>query len=270
MRKIKYYSYIGLTFFKLNVQSTLEYPAFLLGWLLSNPLQFLFGFISIRVIVSSFQPLGGWGFEQLAFLYGLGIISHGISIVLFIQTWYMGYLVTEGGFDRMILRPLNVFFQFCFMDFNFIGFTDMLPGIVIFVYACIAASFQFTLASTISVLLTLIGATLIRGGIYTLSGSLSFWSKRSGGLIDINLGLFDISTKYPLNIYPKMIQMLFTFVFPIGFITFYSADRMLDMNTGFTLPMNMGLLTLFVGVAVYSLSMLLFRIGLRRYESAGS
>jgi ABC-2 type transport system permease protein len=43
-------------------------------------------------------------------------------------------MVTQGELDRFIVRPLGIFFQFCFDKFNFIGFTDLIPGLCIFIW----------------------------------------------------------------------------------------------------------------------------------------
>ena len=268
--KIKRYFYLAFQMMKINVRSGFQYPAYLIGWLLSNPLQFIFGLVIINVVISKFQPLGGWSFEQIVFLYGLGIISHGLSIVFFIQTWGMGHRITEGGFDRMLVRPLNVFFQFCFECFNFIGLTDLIPGAIIFGYGCVAVGFQFTLLNTLKILIALIGTTLLRGGIFTIVGSLSFWIKRTHPLIDINLTLFDYNMRYPLSIYPELIQGLFTFLLPYGFLAFYPASELLNIDVGFSLPISLCWWTLLVGMIVYLIGVSLFKIGLKKYESSGS
>lgn len=270
MKTLIRYGSMANLFLKLNIQRGLEYPTYLIAWLISNPLQFLFGVISIQVVTRQFHSIEGWSFEQILFLYGLGIISHGISIVLFIQTWYMDHLITEGGFDRMLIRPLNVFFQFCFMDFNFIGFTDMIPGIIIFVYGCVSSGFSFTLINTGKIVLILIGATALRGGIYIICGSLAFWIKRSRPLVQINLTLFGYAIQYPLSIFPKAIQGIFTFVFPLGFISFYPSSEFFNINTGFKLIGSLSAWTFVIGIVFYLLSMKLFKRGLGRYESSGS
>lgn len=270
MRTLARYFSMAIAFLKINIRSGFQYPAYLIGWLFSNPLQFLFGLITINVIISNFQPLGGWTFGQVVFLYGLGIISHGLSIVFFIQTWSMDHAVTGGGFDRMIVRPLNVFFQFCFNYFNFIGITDLIPGTIIFIYGCIASGFNFTFINTIKLIITIIGATMLRGGIFTITGSLSFWVKRTQQLIDVNLTLFDYTVRYPMSIYPQILQGLFTFIIPLGFLSFYPASELLNIKTGFTLPGSLCLWTFGVGIGVYLLGMALFKLGMTKYESSGS
>ena len=258
------------TYLKINIERGLEYPAYLIGWVFANLFQVVFGIVTVWVVVSRFQPFDGWSFEQIAFLYGFGVISHGLSIVFFIQTWYMGYLVTEGEFDRMIVRPLNVFFQFCFFEFNFIGLTDLIPGIIVFVYGCYAVNFDADLINILNLILALIGATAIRGGIFTITGALAFWIQRTRAILSVNQTLLDYSNKYPMTIYPKAVQLIFTILIPIGFVSYYPSAELLAVDTGFALPGNLCALTFIAGIAVYAVGMLVFRVGLRRYESSGS
>ncbi len=264
-----HFSMIGV-YFKYNVQAELEYPLHLIAWFISNPLQVLFGIITVNVVVSNFSSLAGWDFPQIAFLYGLGVISHGLSILLFIQTWGMDYFVTEGWFDLLMTRPLNVYFQFCFLLLNFIGFTDLLPGVVVFIYGCAAVHFDFNLLNTLKLIATIIGATLIRGGMFTITSSLAFWIKRSGRLIQVQLSIVDFTQKYPMSIYPRAMQLFFTIIIPFGFICFYPAAEFLDKTSSFSIPGSLSLWTLGIGIAVYLIGMALFNLGLRRYESAGS
>ena len=262
------YSRMAGTFLRLGFLVSMEYRTYFFAWLVSNPLSYIFGLISLRVVVSQFQPLGGWGFEQLAFLYGMGIISHALSVIFFVQTWFMGSLVTQGEFDRMLLRPLSIPFQFCFSRLTIGCISDLIPGIVIFIYGCAAVAFQLTLSSIASLLLALIGATLLRAGIYFITGSIAFWTKR--GMTDIAFNIFDLSIRYPMSIYPKAIQFLLTFLIPVGFIAFYPASQLLNMQTDTFLPWSLCMWTFFIGVIIYILGMLVFKAGLKRYESAGS
>jgi ABC-2 type transport system permease protein len=270
MKTLTRYLSLAKTFLQINIQCGLEYPAYLISWLICNPLQFIFGIITINVVVEQFHPLEGWNTAQIIFLYGLGIISHGISIVLFIQTWYMDYMITNGEFDRLLVRPLNVFFQFCFIDFNFIGLTDLIPGFIIFIYGCIASHFPFTVINIIKLLLVIIGAAALRGGIYTMSGSLAFWTKRSGSLTSIHLSLFKYTTQYPMNIYPKIIQDIFTFVFPLGFISYFPSSEIFNIKTGYNFIGSFCVWAFVIGIGFYFLSMLVFKTGLKRYESSSS
>jgi len=168
---IKHYTSVTFEYLKLSILTVFEYPANMIGWLISNPLQFIVGFATIQFVVKEFGDIAGWNYGQLAFLYGLAIISHALSMIFFVQGWFMGYFVIDGDFDRYMLRPMSVLYQFCFTQFNLIGITDLIPGLCVFIYGCIQVGFEFNLRNTLALLAILVGATFIRGGIYIIIGS---------------------------------------------------------------------------------------------------
>ena len=147
---IRHYVSVAACFARLAIQRQLEYPLFLFSWLIMIPIQYFSGIWMLKIIVDRFQPLNGWDFPELTFLYGLGLISHGIFVVFFINTWHIDHMVINGQFDRLLLRPMNVFFQLVASYVNFIGVIDCIPGIIIFIYGCQLAGFEWTALTSLS------------------------------------------------------------------------------------------------------------------------
>ena len=99
-RELIHYLDVTVQVIKMAFMTIIEYPSNIAGWLISNPLQFIMGFAIIKFVVASFGQINGWNYGQLAFLYGLSVISHALSMIFFVQGWFMGYYVIEGEFDR--------------------------------------------------------------------------------------------------------------------------------------------------------------------------
>ncbi len=266
---IKYHVSVAAALIRESILSRMEYPFMLIGHVLANCIQWVVGFATIKFVVDSFGSIGGWGYESLAFLYGMSVLSHGLAVVLFIQTWYMAHCVVEGEYDMFLLRPMGVLFQFLFEDFNLIGITDMIPGLMVFFYGCSKVHMTVSFTNVCMILFTLIGGTLIRGAVWIFCGSLSFWTKSTANFTDMVGALFERGSMYPLTIYPKWAQILFTFFLPLAWITFYPVKGILGME-GSVIPAPMAAISLAVGVVMFALSCGLFRIGMYRYESAGS
>lgn len=267
---IKHYAGVTLANLRISILTVLEYPANILGWLLSNPIQFIVGFATIKFVVAEFGSINGWGYGQLAFLYGLAIISHALSMILFVRGWFMGHLVVEGEFDRYMLRPMSVLYQFFFTCFNLVGITDLIPGICVFAYGCVKIHFVWNLYNVLKLISVLVGATLIRGGVYLILGSTSFWTKGVADYGAYTQELFDKTTMYPLTMYPEGIQFLFTYLIPIGWVSFYPASEMLDIANGGFVWVGTAWLTLLIGILSFIVAAFIFHRGLRRYESAGN
>lgn len=270
LAEIRHYGRVTLEYLRLSILTTVEYPANIIGWLLSNPIQFIVGFAAISFAVKEFGTIAGWSYGELAFLYGLAVISHALSMILFVQGWFMGDFVLEGEFDRYLLRPMSVLYQFFFTNFNLIGITDLIPGICVFAYGCVQVGFEWTFGRAVSVAVTLLGATLIRGGIYLMLGSTSLWTKSSMDFGSYTQELLDKTTMYPLSMYPESLQLLLTYLLPIGWISFYPAAELLGMENWFSGCGGIALQSLCAGVAVFVAASLVFQRGMRRYESAGN
>lgn len=264
--------YLSVTIYsiKMALLTIVEYPSNILGWLLSNPIQFLLGFAAIRFAVEQFGEINGWNYGQLAFLYGISVISHALSMIFFVQGWFMGFYVIEGEFDRFLTRPMSVLYQFFFTNINVFGLTDLIPGILVFLYGCVKTDFPFTASNVVGILVMLAGAVLIRGGIYLLLGSTSFWTKSANDFGQFTQEIFDKTTMYPLSMYPESLQLILTFLIPIGWVSFYPASELMGIENTFSTG-GMGVwITLGVGIATMMIAGLVFRAGLKQYESAGN
>lgn len=276
MRMRKTYStlahYLSVTIYsiKMALLTIVEYPSNILGWLLSNPIQFLLGFAAIRFAVEQFGEINGWNYGQLAFLYGISVISHALSMIFFVQGWFMGFYVIEGEFDRFLTRPMSVLYQFFFTNINVFGLTDLIPGILVFLYGCVKTDFPFTVSNAVGILVMLTGAVLIRGGIYILLGSTSFWTKSANDFGQFTQEIFDKTTMYPLSMYPESLQLILTFLIPIGWVSFYPASELLGIEHSFSTG-NLGVwITLGVGIITMLIAGFVFQTGLKQYESAGN
>ncbi len=255
---------------KMAFMTIIEYPSSIAGWLISNPLQFIMGFAIIKFVVESFGEINGWNYGQLAFLYGLSVISHALSMIFFVQGWFMGWFVIEGEFDRYLTRPLGVLYQFFFTNINVFGITDLIPGIIVFIYGCIKCEIEVTFLFVISVIIMLIGATLIRGGIYILLGSTSFHTRSAVDYGQYTQEIMDKTTMYPISMYPESLQFILTYLIPVGWVSFYPVSSLLGIEVGIGQALPVPLLTLLIGVAVMLLAGAYFKCGLKKYESAGN
>jgi len=270
MKSVRHHLIVAAYYIKLSVMKQLEYPLYILGTMLMIPLMYLTGILLLYYMVENFHSLAGWSFPQLAFMYGLGYLSHGVMMVFSVQNWWIGTYVLRGEFDRMLLRPLSVFFQFSAMYFNVIGLMDLFVGAAIFFYACDLVHFEWTWLSTINIILVIAASSLLRSAIFTIFCSTAFWTKRSQSMVMLLNEFMDKTTMYPLSIYPHAVQMVLTLVIPIGFISYYPACAILGKSSSIELPVEISIWTLLTSITVHLLSRLVFRLGLKKYESTGS
>lgn len=271
--KIKYHWEVFKYYAILALKRECEYSSYLFCWMFMIPIQIFSGVYVLKVIMDRIGLLNGWTFGQVAFLYGLGVFSHGFQDLFFIQTRWIENDVIHGEFDRLLVRPLSVFFQFCIGTVNLCGLFDLIPGLIIFGYGCSVVDFQWTFTNIILLFLVIVGGTLIQAAIYTITGSIAFWTKKSAIFVGVNLEMFDKTTQWPMVIYPKWFIKIFSFLIPMGFVSFYPTCGFLGLssNIDFPLPVEMAIWTPIVGILWFYIAVKVFNRGLnKKYESAGS
>ena len=147
--------------------------------------------------------------------------------------------------------------------------TDLIPGILVFVYGCVKCEVSVNLLFIFRVVIILAGATLIRGGIYILLGSTSFHTRSAVDFGQYTQEIMDKTTMYPLSMYPESMQFILTYLIPAGWISFYPVTALLGKTGAFS-GMIVPFVTLAVGILMMLIAGAYFSMGLKKYESAGN
>lgn len=116
----------------------------------------------------------------------------------------------------------------------------------------------------------LVGATLIRGGIYILIGSTSFHTRSAVDFGQYTQEIMDKTTMYPISMYPESMQFILTYLIPVGWVSFYPVSALLGVENTVLNGLAVPFVTLAVGLVVMILAGAYFTSGLKKYESAGN
>jgi ABC-2 type transport system permease protein len=97
----------------IKIRSQMQYRGSFLLDLLATALVSAVSFLSIALVLQTFDGIGGWSLWEVAFLYGSVELSFGIMDMLFggFDPPYFGNHVRLGTFDQMLLKPANIYIQ---------------------------------------------------------------------------------------------------------------------------------------------------------------
>lgn len=252
---------------RIRLLTQLGYPSMFVVWLVTIPFQYLVGIWMLVGLVERFGGMAGWTSGQLLFLYGLSLMGHGLQVVTTVLTWFLDSQLNEGAFDRLMVRPLPVTFQFICGYFNIIGMIDCIPGIIILAAGWSACGLSVDLWNLATVAAVVVGAAMIRTAIYILTGAPAFWLGRSGALASAVRELGERLSHYPIDIYPRPGRWLATFVLPFAFCATIPAAALLGRDGRIAAE---AWWTPVVGAAALTLAVVIIQRGLARYESTGS
>lgn len=266
MRTIKRYIHLYFHYFGLAVKSSLSYRfdtvVGILGFFINN-------FVSMAVLlitISSVDTIGGWSFANMAFLYGCLLIPKGIDHLFTDQIWQIGNgYVKLGKLDKYLTKPINTLFQIVAEQFQHEGLGELILGIVLICVFWKDQAIIWTFGNIVAWIVCEFFAIFVFTSIKLLTATISFWTKHS---IAFMTAIYDISlyVRYPIRALGKIMVIIMFYIVPFGLVIYYPMETLLNGgNMLFATLIVMGVSTLLV-----FLSYGFWRIGLTKYESAGS
>lgn len=227
------------------------------------------GFVFIWVLLSRFEQLAGWSLGEVAFLYGLRLLGHGLQLFVFGYIHMLEIYVREGRFDRFLVRPVPVLVHLIVSRFPVGAIGDFTSGLLLFLAANSLVGIEWSPAALGFAALTVIGAALVEAGLKLMVASLSFRFLSTRSLIFVVDDVFNNFGNYPLKIFGGVTQFVLTFGIPVAFIAYLPATVLLGRTGELAVSPVLAYLAPLAGLFVFGLAILLWRHELPRYQSAG-
>jgi ABC-2 type transport system permease protein len=180
------------------------------------------GMVVVWALFQQVAAIAGWSLWEIAFLYGLTLLPRGLGDLLGEGGWTVRFLINQGGFERMLLRPLSPFFQVVTYSLvSMYGLGNALVGGGLLWRAAHELHLMGDVRTWLLLLITLGSATLM----YILLGFLTsidvFWnSSPQSSLPSLVHELLEF-TKFPLPIYQRSLQLLLTWGLPFALVSYY-------------------------------------------------
>lgn len=256
----------------VQFRSQLQYRVAFCLDLLSTALIVAIEFGSIALVLERFGNIKGWTLGEVAFLFGLVEIAFGLMDMIFsgFDPHHFGQAIRRGNFDQMLLRPISLTIQVLGSEFALRRFGRIGFGIGIFALALNQTAVTWTVAKLFYLPLVMLSMVCFFGGLFIIGSTITFWTVESIEVINILTygGSFVIS--YPMHIYREWMRTFFTYVVPAIFLTYYPALYILNKPDPFGFPKIAPFLSPAVGILVLSVSLLVWRFGIRHYHSTGT
>ena len=252
-----------------GLRSGLQYRTDFVLMILMGLIRQGIGFVLIWVILSRFESLAGWTLGEVAFLYGLRLMMHGLVGLLTGDIWSLQYMVRQGEFDRYLVRPVRPLLQLLIERVPMTAFGDLLGGLMLFVAANTLVSLLWTPQALLYLLLALAGGTLIELAIRLLIVSFCFRVLSVNGLMMIVDGFFSDFGTYPLSIFNATLQFLLTFGIPVAFMAYFPAVVLLGRTGELQVHPIFAYGAPLAGVLWMAVALVVFHREMRNYQSAG-
>lgn len=262
-----YYIKLIYSFFRASLQDEIAHRSNFWISLLHSMLNLATGVLGVAVLFGQIDNLNGWDFAATLAILGVYLTVSALRGLFFGPSLEalagMDGEVWTGKLDFTLLRPVDVQFQASLRQWRPFRLLDLTLGLGVTLVAVIRLGSSLNLTQILSFLMALILGVIILYAILLVFAGLVFWSP--GFLFTwIFDGIFQMA-RYPVGIYPQWLQLLLTWIVPVGVITTIPARALTGSLSGGDFGLAAAIaLVLLVG------STLVFRTGLRRYGSASS
>lgn len=258
---------VFLAFFQASLAARLtDRGDFLIG-VFSIALHQGLGIVFLATVFQHIPQLSGWSFSQVLFIFGAFQVVTGLFYCFFSWTlWFSDVYLISRCLDTLLCRPAPVFLQIVAEGVG--KSIAELPGIAfgtaILLVATRGMSTRIPLSSAVMFAILIVAGVAILGGLFTLLALSSFWFRATRSAGEPLLSVLDFA-QYPLSIYSRWLRVVFTFVIPLGFVAYWPSAWALGIA-----PASIGALTFGWALVLWTVVTLVWKRGLRRYESAGS
>jgi ABC-2 type transport system permease protein len=177
--------------------------------------------------------------------------------------------VRTGGFDRVLLRPRSPALQLVGYDFRLRCMGRFAQGLLAVEIGSSALAFDWTAARALLAVWTVIGGIALFSGILVLQATLAFWTVDSLEVANVLTYGGVQAAQFPLSIYAGWFRGILIFVIPLGCVAYFPVVALLGRDDPLGAPAWFLPMAPAAGFAFLGASFFMWRIGMRRYASAG-
>ncbi len=221
--------------------------------------------VFILVVFGHTTLLSGWNRNEIIFIYGFFLVPYAL-FTSFFNIWdFNDRYIVKGELDRVLTRPIHSLFQIVMERMELESLFGIVTGLVIMYYAGINLGMSLAWYDFLLFIIMVIGGALIYAGIFISLASIGFWSDSRTDIMPMmyNIGNYG---RYPVDIYHRVIRFILTWILPFAFVGVYPAAYFLKREEWY----YYAFLTPVMGVVFFSLAIVIWNAGVKRYRGAGN
>ncbi|KOX07360.1 ABC transporter permease [Micromonospora profundi] len=265
MRELATVARIYLRMLGVYVRAVLEYRTDALILIAATVLTQLAGVVFLLAVFAQVPALGGWLRWEVMCVYAMVVLAEGIGSLLFEGTWHLAAFVNLGVLDYLLVRPYPVVLQVTGSTVgpNGLGTTGL--GLVLLGLAVPRIDVDWGPAVVAWALILLVSGILVKIAINLATNSTAFWLLSPSSSLAATVHTLGDLARYPITVYGVGVRTVVTMV-PLAFVGYFPAASLLGKGVSATI----GAFTPLVAAGSLAAAWAYFRLGLRRYESAGN
>ena len=255
----------------VSLRSQMQFPVSFIATSIGAFAATIVDFIAIWALFTRFRQIDGWRFEEIALFYGVIGVAFALADAFTRGFDIFGDLfVKTGDFDRLLVRPRSTVLQLLGYELRATRIGRLAQGIVAWTVGVQLSSIDWTIGAWLTLLFAVAGGVALFSGILIMQATLAFWTVESLEIGNtLTYGGVE-AAQYPLDIYARWFRNFLTFIVPLACVSYFPVAVVLGHADRLGVAPWLARLTPALGFAFFGLSLLVWRLGVRRYTSTGS
>ncbi len=249
-----------------HFRALLEYEADFLILALATVLMQVVNIVFLAALFARVPVLNGWTFWSMVMMFGAVSLAEGVGSLFFEGMWNLAWQINRGELDYFLVRPYPVALQSSSAAVGINGLSNIVMGALMIGAGAAHVATVWTPWRVLLGVLLLISSVVIKLSINLATNAASFWLNSPTPLFAFAMHQVGDLARFPLSIYPMALKAVLGVALPFAFISFFPIAYLLDTGQS----RWVGLLTPLVAAYCAGMAAIVFRRGLRRYESAGN
>ena len=255
-----------------RVRSEMQYRASFAFSLCAQILATAIYLVAIWAVFQATTTIGGWDGHQVLWLYAVSMSAFGLADLFVSAIEEIPEHIRSGRFDSYLLRPSPILSSVIADGFELRRAGRAIPGLAALIAMFISPhSFGVSNPSTLiwSLVIVMVG-TWLYGALFIITNSVAFWLIDSREVANSFTYGGAAASHYPLDILSGWLRRLYIWLIPVGFVAWLPGTRLLDVPKPSGLPSWLALCSPAAALVLSVLAAVVWRAGVRHYESTGS
>lgn len=262
---IKSYFFLLRKYIKFCIVKDMQYRLDFLSHIITDLIFCILKISFVEIYFMNINELCGYSKYEVIFIFGTSFIAIAFYMIFcFFSHVSIPKDIRTGYVDLLLIKPISPFFLLSFRIFNIGGVGGLLFGIFLVIYSSNRIGLELVGAKLIIYIILLLCGSIIYFSLSFFLFIWSFWTQAAQGFIGIITDMGE-AMKYPIDIYPKGIQIVFSFCFPLLMIAAYPAGIVIGKINYSYIAVNI----LISFISLFAVSMFL-HFAISKYQSASS
>jgi ABC-2 type transport system permease protein len=226
-------------------------------------------FAEVWVIFANVERLGGLDFTAALLVFALSNLAFSLADMFVGHLDQLPVYIRAGQVDAFYVRPLPLLTQLMTSELSMRRIGRLSVAAVALVVALATAEIDWSPATVLLIVLTVVSGTAIFAALFTAAGGLQFFLVDGSEFTNAFTYGGSYAAQQSQQVFPGPLRIFWTFVVPTAFVAYVPAVAILQLPGDPYAPHWLAWCTPVAALLAWGIAGLCWRAGTRHYQGAG-